>query len=178
MRRECSCRIDERGRDARTENGKQIPRADDALAAPMAAHARHDHRSARAIFLLVVSITDPHGIRTGIVRAAIDGNAPRRAANDPAALRGKFLGGQSVGGHGDQRRLGARYARRRQNDQAREKAKENCRSPNHGSPSRTLVPRQRLRLRRAGQHQEIVRPMLACAFEDALKALGPGGQSL
>lgn len=37
------------------------------LTAPVAVHARHDHGSAGAVFLLVVGIADALGIRAGIV---------------------------------------------------------------------------------------------------------------
>jgi len=67
-----------------------------ALTAPVTAHARYNHRAARPILLLVMRVADAHGIRSRIARPAIDRNAPRGAANDPAALRGKFLGGETM----------------------------------------------------------------------------------
>lgn len=133
------------------------------LTAPIALHARNDHRSAWAVFLLVMGVADPHRIRTRIAGTAIDRNAPGCAANDPAALRGKFFCSQPMSRRCNRHRLGPRRARRRQHDQACEEANENYRSPRHNAPSHTLVPRQRLRLRRARQHQEIAesRPLPA-----------------
>ncbi len=130
----------------------------DALTAPIALHARNDHRSAWAVFLLIMGVADPHRIWTRIARTAIDRNASRRAANDPAALRGKLFGGQPVCGRCNRRRLGLRCGRRRHHDQASEEANENCRNPHHDAPSRALVPldgRQRLRLTRARQQARI-----------------------
>lgn len=83
-------------------------------------------------------VADTLGIRTGIVRAAINADAARCAAKNFTALRGEFIGGQPVTRSLMARGLmtygpGLRGMWRGQNDQARNKARENGKSscPHH-----------------------------------------------
>lgn len=72
---------------------------EETLAAPVALHSWHDHRAAGAIFLLVMRVAHAHGIRPGTART-INPHTARRAPDHLAALRGKFLCGESVAGRG------------------------------------------------------------------------------
>ena len=95
MRYECSRRKDERA--AATLQTVHV-NLSEALAAPVARYARHDHRAAGAIFLHVLRIANAHRIRTRRRISAIDANAAWRATRIiSAALRGHFMRMRGIG---------------------------------------------------------------------------------
>lgn len=154
-------------------------------AAPVAVHAWHDHRSARAVFLLVVGVADALGIRAGITRTAINPNAARCAPNDLAALRRKFVCREpmTTGLGVSRRRLRLRARWKSHDNQTCEEAQEtgeNGRSPcpHHESPSRTLSNRRAAKSPiRARASTAVSRARRHPRRSLISRPLGPGGQA-